>query len=207
MQSDLLTTNIPNNLPNSTEICQEDDYDYPDDREEYLYQVDGTIDIHSSTNHSTDDEDTDPDNNTCKRERKTYTPADTIRKDLTKQRQAQLLKNQQEKERAKTQALVNRDKRDKTNRNKPKRPTAHSEDNSDIIDYTNNPRTQMSKAKASHPHQVKNSKKGKRTPRAGGNARVSINLPLDLDTQDEDILIADAYNPKDDSEYAVYRLR
>ena len=27
--------------------------------------------------------------------------------------------------------------------------------------------------------------------------------PLDLDTQDEDILIADEYDPQDDSEYAV----
>ena len=30
--SNQLTTNIPNNLPNSTEIGQQDDYDYPDDR-------------------------------------------------------------------------------------------------------------------------------------------------------------------------------
>ena len=28
VQSDQLTTNIPNNLPNSTEIGQQDDYDY-----------------------------------------------------------------------------------------------------------------------------------------------------------------------------------
>ena len=40
-----------------------------------------------------------------KRQRKIYAPADTIRKDMTKQRQAQLLKNQQERERAKAQAL------------------------------------------------------------------------------------------------------
>ena len=46
-QSDQLTTNIPNNLPNSTEIGQQDDYDYQDDREECLYQVDGTTDIHT----------------------------------------------------------------------------------------------------------------------------------------------------------------
>ena len=118
MQSDQLTTNIPNNLPNSTEIGQQDDYDYQDDREEYLYQVDGTMHIHSPTGNSTDDEDTEPDNNTCKRQRKTYGPADMIRKDLTKQRQAQILKSQQEKERAKAQALENRDKTDKTNRNK-----------------------------------------------------------------------------------------
>ena len=95
VQSDQLTTNIPNNSPNSTQIGQQDDYDYPDDREEYLYQVDGTMDIHSSTDHSADDEDTETDNNVCKRQRKTYPPADTIRKDLTKQRQAQVLKNQQ----------------------------------------------------------------------------------------------------------------
>ena len=47
VQSDQLTTNIPNNLPNRTEIGQQDDYDYQDDREEYLYQVDGTMDTHT----------------------------------------------------------------------------------------------------------------------------------------------------------------
>ena len=47
VQSDQLTTNIPNNLPNNAEIGQQDDYDYQDDREEYLYQVDGTTDKHS----------------------------------------------------------------------------------------------------------------------------------------------------------------
>ena len=108
VQSNQLTTNIPKNSPNSTEIGQQDDYDYQNDREEYLYQIDGTMDMHTPTDHSADDEDREPDNNAHKRERKTYTPADTIRKDLTKQRQAQLLKNQQEKERAKAQALENR---------------------------------------------------------------------------------------------------
>ena len=97
VQSDQLTTRIPNNLPNSTEIGQQDDNDYLNDREEYLYQVDGTMDIHTPTDHSTDDEDTDPDNNTCKRQRKIYAQTDTNRKELTKQRQAQILKNQQEK--------------------------------------------------------------------------------------------------------------
>ena len=47
VQSDQLTTNIPNNSPNSTEIGQQDDYDYQDNREEYLYQVDGTVDINT----------------------------------------------------------------------------------------------------------------------------------------------------------------
>ena len=135
--------------------------------------------------------------------RKTYAPADTIGKDLTKQRQAQILKNQQEKERAKAQALENRDKTDETNGNKSKKPTAQPEDNSNNIDDSNNPRTQKSKCKASHPDQVKNSKKGKGTPRACENARVLNDPPLDLDTQDEDILITDEYNPIDDSEYAV----
>ena len=99
VESDPLTTRIPNNSPNSTEIGQQDDNDYPDDREEYLYQVDGTTDIRTPTDHSADDEDTEPDNNTHKRQRKIYAQADTIRKDLTKQRQAQILKNQQEKDR------------------------------------------------------------------------------------------------------------
>ena len=161
VQSDQLTTRIPNNLPNSTEIGQQDDNDYPDDREEYLYQVDGTMDIPTPTDHSADDEDTEPDNNTCKRRRKIYAPADTIRKELTKQRQAQTLKNQQEKERAKAQALENRDKIDKGNRDKPKRPTAQPEDNSENIDDTDNTRPQKSKGKASHPDQIKSSKKGK----------------------------------------------
>ena len=51
--------------------------------------------------HLPDDEDTEPDNNICKRQRKVYAPVDTSRKELTKQRQAQMLKNQQEKERLK----------------------------------------------------------------------------------------------------------
>ena len=90
VQSDQLTTNIPNHSPNSTQ----DDYEYQDNREEYLHQIDGTTDIHTPTDHSTDDEDTDPDNNVHKRHRKIYAPAD---RDMTKQRQVQLFKNQQEK--------------------------------------------------------------------------------------------------------------
>ena len=108
VQSNQLTTRNTNNSFNSTEIGQQDDNDYPDDREEYLYQVDGTTDKGTPTDHSTDDEDTEPDNNTHKRQRKVCAPADTIRKDLTKQRQAQILRNQQEKERVKAQALENK---------------------------------------------------------------------------------------------------
>ena len=146
--------------------------------------------MHVPTDHSTDDEDTEPDNNTHKRQRKTYTPADTIRKDLIKQRQAQILKNQQERER-KQKHKQDRDKIDKANRNKQKRHTAQPEDNSKNIDDTNDTRPQKSKGKATHPDQIKSSKKDKRTPRAGGNARVLNDPLLDLDTQDEDILIAD----------------
>ena len=94
VQSDQLTTKIPNNSPNNIEIGQQDDNDYPDNRKEYLYQVDGTMDVHTPTDHSAYDEDTEPDNSTCKRQRKVYTPADTNRKELTKQRQTQILKKQ-----------------------------------------------------------------------------------------------------------------
>ena len=122
---------------------------------------------------------------------------------MTKQRQAEILKNQQERERAKVQGIENRDKVDKMNRNKPKRPTAQPDDNGENIDDTNNPRPQKSKGKASCPDQIKSSKKGKRTPRPGGNARVPNDPPSDPDTQDKDILISDQYIPQDDSNYAV----
>ena len=88
VQSDQLTTRVLNYLPNNREIGQQNDNDYPDDREEYLYQVDGTTDIHTPTDHSADDEDTEPDNNTHKRQRKVYVPVDANRKELTRQRQA-----------------------------------------------------------------------------------------------------------------------
>ena len=51
VQSDQLTTNIPNNSPNNAEIGQQDDYDYQDNREEYVYQVDSTMDIPNPTDH------------------------------------------------------------------------------------------------------------------------------------------------------------
>ena len=159
VQSDKLTTRIPNNLTNNIEIGQQDGNGYLDDREEYLYQVDGTMDVHTPTDHSTDDEDTEPHNNTHKRERKAYVPADTNRKELTKQTQAHILKNQQEKERAKAQALEDRDKIDKANKTKSKRPKTQPEDNSENIDDTNSPRPQKSEGKAFHPDKIKSSKK------------------------------------------------
>ena len=51
VQSDQLTTRILNYLPNNIGIGQQNDNDYQDNREDYLYQVDGTTDIHTPTNH------------------------------------------------------------------------------------------------------------------------------------------------------------
>ena len=48
VQSDQLTTNIPNHLSNSIATGQQDDSDYQDDREEELYQVDGTTDLYDT---------------------------------------------------------------------------------------------------------------------------------------------------------------
>ena len=150
MQSDQLTARIPNYSSNNVRIGQQNDNDYPDDREDYLYQVDGITDIHTPTDHSADDEDTEPDNNTQKRQRKVHAPADASRKELTKQRQAQMLKNQQEKERLKTQTLENTNNADRESRTRTKGPMTQSEDNGDNIDNTNSPRPQRSKGKASH---------------------------------------------------------
>ena len=122
---------------------------------------------------------------------------------MTKQRQAQVLKNQQEKARLKAQALEDRDKIDKASRTKSKRPTAQPEGDSSNIDDTNSPRPQKSKGTASHPDQIKSSTKSKRKPRVSGNARVPNDPPSDPDTPDKDILIGNGTDPKDDSGYPV----
>ena len=54
VQSDQLTTNIPNHLFNSIATGQRDDSDYQDNREEELYQADGTMDIETPTDNSDD---------------------------------------------------------------------------------------------------------------------------------------------------------
>ena len=46
VQSNQLTTNIPNYLPSNIATGQQDDCDYQDDREEHLCQVDGTLQTH-----------------------------------------------------------------------------------------------------------------------------------------------------------------
>ena len=83
VQSDQINTNIPNHLPNSIVTGQQDDYDYQD---EELYQVNGTKDVHTPTDNSDDNEDKEPDNNACKRQRKIHAPVDTVRKDMKTQR-------------------------------------------------------------------------------------------------------------------------
>ena len=93
--------------------------------------------------------------------RKIYAPADTSRKELTKQRQAQMLKNQQEKERLKVQTLENTDNIDRESRVRTGRPTTQLDNNGDNIDDTNSPRPQRSKGKVSHPDQIKSLKKNR----------------------------------------------
>ena len=119
VQSDQLTTVIPNHLPNCIVTGQQDDYDYQDDREEDLNQVDSTMDVQTPNDNSDDNEDNEPDNTAGKRQRKTYATANTIRKEITKQRCADVLKKQQEKEKVKIQAERHKDKTDNTNRPKP----------------------------------------------------------------------------------------
>ena len=85
MQSDQLTTNIPDQLSNSIEKGQQDDPSYQDNEEEEVYQVDSTMDVQTPTDNSDDNEDNEPDNNAYKRQRKIYAPADTVRKEMTKQ--------------------------------------------------------------------------------------------------------------------------
>ena len=203
VQSDQLTTGIPNYSPNNIGISQQNDNDYLDDREDYLYQVDGTTNIHTPTDHSTDDEDTEPDNNACKRERKVYVPANASRKELKKQRQAQVLKNQQENERLKAQTLENRDNADKESRTRTKRPMAQPDDNGDNTDDTNSPRPQRSKGKASHTDQIKSLKKNRKMPIPRGNATVPNDPPPGPDIPDEDPLIGDLIDTEENSDYGL----
>ena len=86
-------------------------------------------------------------------------PADISRKELTKQRQSQMLKNQKEKERLKVQTLENTDNVDTESRVTTSRPPTQLDDNGDNIDDTNSPRPQRSKGKVSHPDQINEFKK------------------------------------------------
>ena len=97
---------------------------------------------------------------------------------MTKQRQAEVLKKQQERKRAKAQAKANKDKTDNPNR----------------------PRSHKPKGKASHPDQIKSSKKGRRTARTHSDNRLPNDTQSDEDTQDEDILTGDEDIVPDDGE-------
>ena len=119
-----------------------------------------------------DNENDEPDNNACKKHRKKYAPANTVRKEITKMRQADILKKQQEKDKAKA----------------------------DKPDNTNRPRSHRSKGKASHPDQIKSSNKGRKTARPDNDNILPYDTQTDGDTQDEDILIEDEDIALDDGE-------
>ena len=138
--SDQLTTDIPNYSPNSIATGQQDDYNYQDDREEDLYQVDGTTDLQIPNGKSDNNKNNEPDNTAGKRQRKAYATANTIRKEMTKQRCTDVLKKHQENEKVKSQAVKYNDK----------------------IDNANRPKPHKSKGKATHPDQIKRSVKGQR---------------------------------------------
>ena len=144
VQYDQLTTKIPTHLSNMTiGTGQIDDLDDQGNREEKLHQVDGPIDIHTPTDDSDENKNGEQGNNTQKRPRQQYAPADTVRKEMTEQRQVDILKQKEKREKAKSQ----------TNNNK------------DIPNIINRPKPQKSKGKATHPDQIKSSKKGRKQPR------------------------------------------
>ena len=97
---------------------------------------------------------------------------------MTKQRCADVLKKQQEKENAKAQAEIHKDKTDNANRPKPHK----------------------SKGKASHLDQIKRSQKGRRMARTHDDNSALNDPQSDEDTQDEDILIGDNDIVPDDGE-------
>ena len=136
------------------------------------------MDIQTPTDDSDDNENDDPDNNARKRHRKKYAPANIVRKEMTKKRQADVLKKQQEKDKSKAQATANKDKPDNTNR----------------------PRSHRSKGKASHPDQIKSSNKGRKTARPDNDNILPYDTQTDGDTQDGDILIGNEDIALDDGE-------
>ena len=88
------------------------------------------------------------------------------------------------------------------NRNKTKRPTAQPEDNSDNIILTI-PEHKSLKVKHLILTKLRILKRVREHLKQGVMQDCPNDPPLNLDTQDEDILIADEYNSADDSEYAV----
>ena len=157
---------------------QQDDYNNQDNREEDLYQVDGTTDVQTPNDHSDDNKDNEPDNTAGKRQRKTYASANTIRKEMTNQRCTDVLKKQQEKEKAKIKAEKHKDKSDNINR----------------------PGPYKLKGKASHPDQIKRSQKGRRMARIHDDNSALNDPQTDEGTQDKYILTGDDDIVPDDGE-------
>ena len=144
------------------------DVDHYDDREEELTQVDGPMDVHTPPNKSDNNKSGEQGNNASKRPWKQYAPPDLTRKQLTKQRQAKVLKQREEKEKGKAKGQMN--------------------NNNNIPDITNQPRPQRSKDKASHPDQNKSSEKGRKRARKDN----ENDVPDDIQTfDDNDILLGD----------------
>ena len=77
------------------------DMNNDDDREEELNQVDSPADIHTPPDESDNNENGEQGNNPNKRPRRQYVPPDLTTKELTKQRQAEVLKQREQKEKAK----------------------------------------------------------------------------------------------------------
>ena len=134
--------------------------------------------LQTPNDNSDDNEANELDNTAGKRQRKTYATANTIGKEMTKQRCADVLMKQQEKEKAKAQAKTHKDKTDNTDR----------------------PKSHKSKSKASHPDQIKRSKKDRRMARTHDDNSALNDPQSDEDTQDEDILIGDDDIVPDDGE-------
>ena len=88
---------------------------------------------------------------------------------MTKQRCVDVLKKQQDKEKAKTQAEKHKDKADNANRSKPHKP----------------------KGKASHPDQIKRLQKDRRMARTHHDNSTLNDPQSNEDTQDEDPLTGD----------------
>ena len=122
---------------------------------------------------------------------------------MTKQRQAQMLKKQQEKERLKVQTLENTDNADTESRDRIRRPTTPPDNNGDNIDDMNSPRLLRSKGKASHPDQIKEFEKYRKMPGVKGNTTVPNDSSPDPDAPEEDPLIGDLIDAEKDSEYSL----
>ena len=93
VHQDQLTTKIPTHLSRMTlGIGQNEELDDYDDEDEELYQVDSPTDIHTPPDNLGDNENNEPDTNAHKRGRRNYAKPDMVRKAMTKQRQAEILR-------------------------------------------------------------------------------------------------------------------